>query len=94
MRERTNLRHHVFGNHKPTSVQAQVAQWQQRAEAAHRDLVAIEALPLAVAAQLVRAQQEEQAQREATERALAERKSRAAQLHDYTRRPFERGLGL
>ncbi|WP_168916541.1 hypothetical protein [Microcella flavibacter] len=78
------------------------AQWRAQAESARHDLATIEALPMTGAAQLIHNRiAQEQARREAAERALAERKARAAQLHDFTRRPPDqgptqpsRGLGL
>ncbi|MBK5249746.1 MAG: AAA family ATPase, partial [Actinomycetales bacterium] len=92
MQERGELRRQVFGNRTQTSAQAEVARWQQRAEAARRDLAAIEGLPVVEAAQLVRERAEqEKAQREAAKHALSERRSRAAQLHDSTGR--SRGYG-
>jgi len=91
MRERTNLRRQVFGNHRPGSPQTQAARWQERAEAARRDLAEIESLPVDETAQLIRAQQK-QAQREAAERTA--RRSPVAHPHDYTRRPPDEGLGL
>ena len=93
MRERTDLRHQLLGNHRASGAKTNSTRWQERAEVARRDLAAIESLPVAVAAQLVRAQQE-QAQREVAERALAERRSPAAQPHGHTRRPPDAGLGL
>lgn len=91
MRERTNLRRQVFGNNRPGSPQTQAARWQERAEAARRDLAEIESLPVDETAQLIRAQQK-QAQREAAERTA--RRSPVAHPHDYTRRPPDEGLGL
>lgn len=101
MQERANLRRQVFGDRKPSDPRAQAARWQERGEAARRDLAAIEALPPAEAAQLIRTHAaQEQAAREAAERALAERRARAAQLNSTPRTrghgptPPSRGLGL
>ncbi|WP_307812339.1 MobF family relaxase [Lacisediminihabitans changchengi] len=102
IQERANLRRQVFGDRKQNDARAQTARWQERADAARRDLVAIEALPVVEAAELIRDRAErEQAQREAAERALAERKAHAAQRDDFTRRtpshghtPRGRGLSL
>ncbi len=101
MQERADVRRQVFGDRKPSDPRAQVARWQQRAENTRRDLDAIEALPPVEAAQLIRTHAaQEQAAREATERALAEQRARAAQI-EVTHRtrghgptPPSRGLGL
>ena len=101
MQERADVRRQVFGDRKPSDPRAQVARWQQRAENTRRDLAAIEALPPVEAAQLIRTHAaQEQAAREATERALAEQRARAAQI-EVTHRtrghgptPPSRGLGL
>ena len=100
--ERADLRRHVFGDRAPSNPQAQTARWRERAEGAQRDLASIEALPPVEAARLIRTRAEqEQWQREVAERALAERRARAALLHDFSRRrsgqgptPSDRGLGL
>ncbi|WP_448257453.1 MobF family relaxase [Microbacterium aurum] len=101
MQERANLRRQVFGDRKPSDPRAQAARWQERGEAARRDLAAIEALPPVEAAQLIRTHAaEEQAAREAAERALAELRARAAQLNSTPRTRGHgptspsRGLGL
>ncbi len=103
VRERADLRRQVLGNRPAgSSAHAQAARWREEAEAIQRDLAAIETLPVTEAAQLVRARADhEQAQREAAERALTQRQTRAAQLDDFGRRPSEygpsspdRGLGL
>ena len=101
MQERANLRRQVFGDRKPSDPRAQAARWQERGEAARRDLAAIEALPPVEAAQLIRTHAaEEQAAREAVERALAELRARAAQLNSTPRTRGHgptspsRGLGL
>ncbi len=103
VRERADLRRRVLGNRPASgSAQTQAARWREEAEAARRDLAAIQALPVTEAAQLVRARaQQEQAQREAAERALTERQARAAKLDEFSRRPTDhgstppaRGLGL
>ena len=91
MRERADLRRQMFGNRTPSSAQTRAARWQERAEAARRDLAAIESLPMVEAAQLVSAQQE-QAQHETAESAA--RRSPAAQPHGHTRRPPDEGLAL
>ncbi len=101
MQERADVRRQVFGDRKPSDPRAQVTRWQQRAENTRRDLAAIEALPPVEAAQLIRTHAaQEQAAREATERALAEQRARAAQI-EVTHRtrghgptPPSRGLGL
>ena len=93
MRERTDLRRQVFGNHRSGSAQTQAARWQERAEAARRDLAEIESLPVDEAAQFVRAQRE-QAQREAAESALAERQSRAVTHRPPDHGPTPPDLGL
>lgn len=91
-RERADLHRQLFGNHTPGSAQAQAARWRERVETARRDLAAIEALPPVEAAQLIRARDaQEQAQREAAERTLTERKVRAGRLHDFTQRPPDWG---
>ncbi len=90
--ERGNLRRRLLGDRAPSRPGAEAARWRERAEAARRDLTAIEALPPVEAAALIQARAEqEQAQRGAAERALAARGARAAQLHDFTRRPGEAG---
>jgi hypothetical protein len=92
MQECANLRREVFGDRKPSDPRAQATQWQERAQAARRALAAIEVLPVAEAAELIRYRAErERAQREAAERALVERKVRAAQLDDFTRGARSRG---
>jgi hypothetical protein len=93
VRERADLRRRVLGNRPAgSSAQTQAVRWREQAEAARRDLRAIEALPVTEAARLVRARAEqEQAQREAGQRASTEREARAAQLHDFTRRPPDDG---
>lgn len=101
MQERADLRRQVFGDRKPSDPRAQATRWQERAETARRDLAAIEALPPLEAAQLIRTRAAQaQAAREAAERALAERRARAAQLevnpraHGHGPTPPSRGLGL
>lgn len=106
VQERKGLRRQMVGDRASGSVQAQVARWRARAEAAHRDLAMIEALPPAEAAQLVRARararaEQEQAHRDAVEFDPAVHQARAAQLHHFSRRPHDhgptppdRGLGL
>ena len=92
----------AFGHRAPSSPRKLAAQFRAQAESARRDLAIIEALTVTGAAQLIRDRiAQEQARREAAERALAERKARAAQLHELTRRPLDqgpttpsRGLGL
>lgn len=92
----------AFGDRTPSSPRKLAAQWRVQAETARRDLATIEALPVTEAAQLIRDRAaQEQARREAAERALVERKARAEQLHDFTRRPPgqgptppSRGIGL
>jgi thymidine kinase len=92
-RERADLHRQLFGDHMPRSAQAQAVRWRERVETARRDLAAIEALPPVEAAQLIRTRTaQEQAQRAAAERTLAERQARAARLHVFTRRPPDRGL--
>jgi hypothetical protein len=67
-------------------------QWRAQVETVRRDLATIEALPVGEAAQLIRDRAaQEQARREAAERALVARKARATQLHEFTRRPPDRG---
>lgn len=101
MQERADLRRQVFGDRKPSDPRAQATRWQERAETARRDLAAIEALPPLEAAQLIRTRAAQaQAARETAERALAERRARAAQLEVTPRTrghgptPPSRGLGL
>jgi hypothetical protein len=53
MHERADLRRQVAGSQPVTSAPAQAARWRTRAEAARRDLAAIEALPIAEAARLI-----------------------------------------
>lgn len=89
--ERAALRRQVFGNQRPSSAQTNVARWTKRAEAARRDLAEIESLPVAEAAQLVYAQQE-QAKREVVENTT--RRFPAAQIHDHGSTPPDHGLGL
>lgn len=61
-----------------------------QAETTRRDFATVEALPVTEAAQLIRDRAaQEQARRVAVERALAEQEVRAAQLHDFTRRPTD-----
>lgn len=92
----------AFGDRTPSSPRKLAAQWRARVETARHDLATIEALPVTEAAQLIRDRAAQaQAPHEAAERALAERTARAAQLHDFTRRPPDqgpkppsRGLGL
>lgn len=92
MQERADLRRQVFGDRKPSDPRAQAARWQKRAETARRDLAAIEALPPVEAAQLIRTRAaQEQAARDAADRALAERKARPARLPDLSRRTSGRG---
>lgn len=91
MQEHTDLRHQLLGNHRASGAQTNVTRWQERAEAARRDLAAIESQPVDEAAQLVHAQQE-QAQHDAAE--SPPRRSPAAQPHGHTRRPPDEGLGL
>ncbi|MFT4220180.1 MAG: MobF family relaxase [Microbacterium sp.] len=82
----------AFGDRTPSSPRKLAAQWRAQVETARRDLATIEALPVAEAAQLIRDRAaQEQARREAAERALVARKARAMQLHDFTRRPPDRG---
>jgi len=82
----------AFGDRTPSSLRKLAAQWRAQAETARRDLSTIEALPVIEAAQLIRDRAaREQARREAVERTLAERKARAAQLHDFTWRPTDQG---
>ncbi len=100
--ERQNLGRQLLGERAPSRAGAQAGRWRERAAAARRDLATIETLPPTEAAKLIRARAEqEQTKREAIERTLAEREARAAQLHDFTRRPLDdgpttpdRGLGL
>ncbi len=78
----------AFGDRTPSSPRKLAAQWRAQVETARRDLATFDALPVAAAAQLIRDRAaQDQARREAAERVLAERKARAAQLHDLTRRP-------
>ena len=82
----------AFGDRTPSSPRKLAAQWRARVETVRRDLATIEALPVGEAAQLIRDRAaQEQARREAAERALVARKARATQLHDFTRRPPDRG---
>ncbi|MFT4123503.1 MAG: hypothetical protein QM635_06695 [Microbacteriaceae bacterium] len=82
----------AFGDRAPSSPRKLAAQWRAQAETARRDLTTIEALPVDEAAQLMRDRAtHKQVRREAAERTLAERKARAEQLHDFTRRPPDRG---
>ena len=82
----------AFGDRTPSSPRKLAAQWRAQVETARRDLATIEALPATEAAQLIRDRAaQEQARREAAERALVERKARAEQLHDFTLRPPDRG---
>lgn len=84
-RERADLRRQVFGERAPSNPRAQASRWRERAEAARRNLASIEALPPVEAAQLIRARAEQEAaRRDVAERALAVRRARAAQLHDFT----------
>jgi hypothetical protein len=100
--ERRVLVRKMFGDRTPSSPREQAAQWQEQAETARRDLTAIEALPPTEAAQIIRDRAaQEQARRQALEPAVAERKARAAKLHDFAQRPTpqeptppSRGLGL
>ncbi len=90
--ERRNLRRQLLGDRAPSRAGAQAGRWRERAAAARRDLATIEALPPTEAAELLRARAEqEQAKREAVDHTLAEREARAAQLHDFTRRPPDHG---
>ena len=93
MQERAALRRQVFGNHRPSSAHRNATQWKKWAKAARRDRTTIESLPVREAAQLIHAQQE-QVQREVAELALAERRSRAVQLHDHGPTSPDHGLGL
>ncbi|MFT4215163.1 MAG: hypothetical protein QM622_10365, partial [Microbacterium sp.] len=82
----------AFGDRTPSSPRKLAAQWRAQAESARRDLSTIEALPVDEAAQHIRDRAaQEQARREAAERALVTRKARATQLHDFTRRPPGQG---
>ncbi len=51
--ERADLRREVTGDQTVTSAPAQAARWRARADSARRDLAAIEALPIAEAAQFI-----------------------------------------
>lgn len=91
-RERADLRRQVFGERTPSSPRAQASRWRDRAEAARRNLTSIEALPPVEAAELIRTRAEQEAaRREVGERALAVRRARAAQLHDFTHPPADGG---
>ncbi|MFC4241826.1 MobF family relaxase [Gryllotalpicola reticulitermitis] len=90
--ERAELRGRLDGEPTPRTARAQATSWRDRAEALRRDLTAIQTLPPAQAATLLRTRAaQEQARREAAEHALAERTARAAQLHDVTQREPDRG---
>ncbi len=102
MEERRRLVHDVFGDLRPGNPREYAAKWRQHAEAARRALETIEAVAVAEAAQLIRDRAaQDQARRDAAERAEVARKARAAKLHDFTQRPSRsgptppsRGLGL
>ncbi len=80
----------AFGDRTSCSPRKLAAQWRVQAETARHELAIIEALPVTGAAQLIQNRDtQEQALREAAGRALTERKARAAQLHDFTRRSTE-----
>ena len=88
--ERQNLRRQLLGDRAPSRTGAQAGRWRERAAVARRHLATIKALPPTEAAELIRTRAEqEQAKREASERTLAEREARSAQLHDLIRRPID-----
>jgi hypothetical protein len=82
----------MFSTSRPSHAETQAARWRRRAEAASRDLRTIETLPPAEAVEFIRARAaEEQARREAAERAQAEREARATKLQTTTRHPPDHG---
>lgn len=84
-----------FGDRAPTRPRKQAAQWSQRAEAARRDLAAIEALPATEAAQLIRDRLAQQQRRhEAAGRAIAAQTTRTRHPARQIATPSSRGLGL
>jgi len=82
--ERAALRRRILGELTPSTAGTRAAQWHVRAERARHDLAEIDAIPTAVAAQLVRDHAARaEAEGAAAERAQAARDARAAKLDQF-----------